>query len=85
MTLAELSGWWIFGWIAGGLVVLVAAVLLVVAVLLARRIGDQAERIEEALDGARANTDPLWDVKATNLAASRIVAGLRNAREELGR
>ncbi len=79
-----LSGWWFFGWAVGAVVVLLAASLLIVAILLARRIGAQASDIEEALDGARANTDPLWEVKKTNIAISRINRGLAAARGALG-
>ena len=82
--LVALSGWWIFGWAVGLVVVLLAATLLIVAILLARRIGDQAVEIEKALDGARANTDPLWEVKTTNIAISRINRGLAAARGALG-
>lgn len=79
-----LSNWWILGWGLALIVVLLAATLLIVAILLARRIGDEAVEIEEALDGARANTDPLWEVKTTNIAISRINRGLAAARGALG-
>ena len=84
MTAAALSGWWVFGWAVALVVVLLAASLLVIAVVLARRIGDQATEIEEALDGARQNTDPLWEVKTTNLTIARINHGLATARKALG-
>lgn len=80
-----LSGWWIFGWAVALIVVLLAAGLLLASIMLARRIGDQAVDIERALDGARQNTDPLWEVKTTNLTISRINRGLAAAREALTR
>jgi hypothetical protein len=40
----------------------------------------QAEAITGALDGARANTDGLWDVRETNSAIDRITRGLRRVR-----
>jgi hypothetical protein len=80
-----LSGWWVFGWIVAALVVLVAAALLVAIILLGRRVVGQAEAITEALDGTRANTDPLWEVKRTNLAIDRVARGLAAAREAVTR
>ena len=83
MVLA-LSGWWVFGWVVGGAVVLVAALLLLAIIGLGRRIVRQAGDITAALDGVRANTDPLWEVKKTNLAIDRVTRGLAAAREALG-
>jgi hypothetical protein len=80
-----LSGWWTFGWIVAAVVVLVAAALLVAIILLGRRIVAQAEAITESLDRTRANTDPLWDVKRTNMAIDRVVRGLAAAREAVTR
>lgn len=68
--------WWIVGWVAGGAVVAVAAGLLVVIVVLARRVVRQADEIVVALDGARANTEPLVDVADVNEALDRIACGL---------
>jgi hypothetical protein len=82
---AELSGWWTFGWIVAALVVLLAATLLIAAVLLVRRIASQMDDVTAALDGTRANTDGLWEVKQTNLKIHRITRGLALAREALTR
>ena len=80
-----LSGWWTFGWIVAAVVVLVAAILLVAIIMLGRRVTAQAEEITESLDRTRVNTDPLWEVKRTNLAIDRIVRGLAAAREAVTR
>jgi hypothetical protein len=80
-----LSGWWIFGWVVGAVVVVIAATLLLVIIALATRIARQADEITAAIDGARANTEPLYEVKRTNLALDRITRGLRAAREALSR
>ena len=71
---------WIIGWIVGAAVVVVAALLLLAIIGLGRRIVRQAEEITTALDGARANTLPLFEVKRTNLAIDRITRGLRAVR-----
>ena len=52
---------------------------------LGRRITRQAVEITEALDGARANTDALWEVRGTNHAIDRVTRGLAAAREMLSR
>lgn len=74
------SSYWIVGWAIGALVVVIAATVLLVIILTAKRITRQAEEITTALDGARENTTPLFDVTRTNLAIDRITRGLRRAR-----
>lgn len=76
-----LSDWWIFGWIAGGAVVAIAAFLLLAIIGLGRRIARQADEVAEALDGTRRNTDALWELKQVNLSLSRVVRGLVAVRE----
>jgi hypothetical protein len=79
MVIALASGW-VIGWIIGAVVVVVAAALLLTVIALGRRIVRQADEITVALDGARANTDPLFDVARTNLAIDQITRGLRAVR-----
>jgi len=74
------SGWWVVGWVVGAVVVLIAAALVLTVIALARRIIAQADAITEAIDGARAHTEPLFDVKGTNLAVDRVTRGLRAVR-----
>lgn len=83
--MVALSTWWYVGWAIGGVVVLIAAVLLLLIIGLGRRVARQAGEITAALDGARENTTPLYEVKRTNLAISRITAGLTAARGSLGK
>lgn len=68
--------WWIVGWLAGGAVVLVAAALLLTIVALARRVARQAGEIVVALDGARINSEPLFDLARVNHSLERIARGL---------
>ena len=77
---AAMSGWWIVGWAGGVVVVALVAVLVLTITAVAHRITAQAEDITRALDGARANTEPLFAVKQTNSAVDRITRGLRIAR-----
>lgn len=76
-----LSSWWIVGWAVGAAVVVVAAVLLLAIIGLGRRIVRQAADITTALDGARENTSPLFDVTKTNLALDQITRDLTSVRE----
>jgi hypothetical protein len=80
VTLA-LSVWWVVGWAVGVVVILIAAALLLAIIGLGRRIVRQAGDITAALDGARENTTPLFDVTRTNLAVDQITRGLRTVRE----
>jgi hypothetical protein len=79
VTLA-MSGWWIVGWVGGVIVVALVALLVLTITALANRITAQAGDITSALDGARANTTPLFEVKGTNSAVDRITRGLRRVR-----
>jgi hypothetical protein len=72
-------GWWI-GWSVALVVVLIAAALLLTIIGLGRRIVRQADDITAAIDGARDNTAPLFDVTDTNSAIDRITRGLRAVR-----
>jgi hypothetical protein len=79
-----LSTWWYVGWAIAAAVVVIAAALLLVIIFLGRRVARQADEITAALNGARANTDPLWEVKRINLNIDRINRGLAAARRALG-
>lgn len=75
--------WWLVGWVIAAVVVAIAAALLLAVIALGRRIVRQADDITAALDGARENTLPLYEVKRTNLALDRVTGGLAAAREGL--
>ena len=62
----------------------IAATLLLTIIFIGRRVARQADGITDALDGARANTDPLWNVKQININLDRINRGLVAARRALG-
>jgi hypothetical protein len=79
-----LSTWWYVGWAIAAVVVVIAATLLLTIIFVGRRVSRQADDITDALDGARRNTDPLWDVKQININLDRINRGLVAARRALG-
>lgn len=78
-----MSAWWLIGWMIAVVVVVLAATLLLTIIGLGRRIVRQADEITVGLDGARANTLPLYEVKKANLAIDRITRGLAAARKAL--
>lgn len=82
--LVALATWWYVGWAIAAVIVLIAATVLLTIILLGRRVAHQADEITAALDGARANTDPLWDVKRINISIDRTNRGLAAARRALG-
>ena len=77
-----MNGWKV-GWGISGLVVAIAASLLVTIIGLCRRIVGQAEDITRALDGARVQSDALFSLSSTNDAIGSIAADLRTVREGL--
>jgi hypothetical protein len=76
------------GWVIGytiGIVVVVAVVALVVPILLlARSIGDEAPKINDALAQAEKNTAPLAALRTTIEHATIIIGGLQRGRARLG-
>lgn len=80
--MVALSGWWTVGWIAGVAVVLIAAILILVIISIARKIINEAQQISGGLDGVTGKTMSLHDVSRTHQAVARITNGLRRARGE---
>jgi hypothetical protein len=75
---------WIVGYTIGGVVVLVVVALVVPILLLARTIGQQAERINDGLADAVTNTAALSELETTIASADAITAGLERGRTRLG-
>jgi ABC-type cobalamin transport system permease subunit len=83
-VLAAESTGWVIGYSIAIAVVLVVVALVVPILLLARRIGDQAQDIDDALNDAVHHTSALADLHTTIDAAGVIVAGLERGRARLG-
>ncbi|MBL7499318.1 hypothetical protein I6A84_06105 [Frankia sp. CNm7] len=75
---------WVTGYVITGVVVLVVVALVVPILVLARRIGAEAARIDESLAKAAENTAALGQLNTTIDHAQVIVAGLKRGRERLG-
>jgi len=75
---------WIVGFTIGGVVVLVVVALVVPILLLARSIGEEAPKIDTALQDAVHNTAPLGALRTTIEHATIIIGGLQRGRARLG-
>lgn len=75
---------WAVGFTIGAIVVLVVVALVVPILVLAHRIGKQAQEINTALLEAERNTRPLAALSDTIDHADVITAGLRRGRLRLG-
>ncbi len=75
---------WVVGFGIGIAIVLVVVALVVPILMLARRIGNQAEAINGGLLGAVENTAALAHLKTTVESAEAIIEGLRRGRTRLG-
>ncbi|HVL26551.1 MAG TPA: hypothetical protein VM390_00270 [Acidimicrobiales bacterium] len=72
------------GYVIAAVVITIVVVLVAIILSLARRIGVQADQITSALDEARINTLPLWDVDKINGGVRSILKSAQEARAMLG-
>jgi uncharacterized transporter YbjL len=75
---------WTIGYVIGAIVVLAVVALVVPILMLAKQIGDEAPKINTALEGAVTNTAPLAALATTIEHATIIIAGLARGRARLG-
>jgi hypothetical protein len=75
---------WIVGYTIGIVIVLVVVALVVPILLLARSIGNEAPKINDALTEAVHNTAPLGALRTTIEYAVTIIGGLQRGRARLG-
>ena len=83
MEAVTLTGWYV-GYVITAVVITIVVVLVAIILSLARRIGIQADQITTALDEARINTLPLWDVDKINGGVRSITRSAQEARALLG-
>ena len=83
LAAVDLSGWYV-GYIIAGVLITVVVILVAIILGLARRIGVQADVVVGALDQARINTLPLWDVDKVNGGVRSIIKSAQEARSVLG-
>ena len=75
---------WVVGYTIGIVIVLVVVALVVPILLLARSIGDEAPKINDALTDAVTHTAPLAALRTTIEHATIIIGGLARGRARLG-
>ena len=79
----SLAGWYV-GYVIAAVVITIVVILVAMILALARRIGVQADAVTGALDQARMNTLPLWDVDKINGGIRSIIRSAQEARTALG-
>jgi hypothetical protein len=75
---------WVVGYTIGIIIVLVVVALVVPILMLARSIGNEAPKINDALTDAVHNTAPLGALRTTIEYATVIISGLQRGRARLG-
>ena len=75
---------WVVGYTIGIIIVLVVVALVVPILMLARSIGNEAPKINDALSDAVRNTAPLGALRTTIEYATVIIGGLQRGRTRLG-
>ena len=75
---------WTIGYVIGGVILLAVVVLVTWILVLARQIGDEAPKINAALEGAVRNTAPLGALRTTIEHATIVIGGLQRGRARLG-
>jgi hypothetical protein len=82
--LFEGNSGWLVGYVIGVVVVLVVVALVLPILVLARRIGNEAQLIDDSLTKSVTNTSALADLATTNTMAINVVQGLERGRKRLG-
>jgi hypothetical protein len=75
---------WVVGWTIGIVLTVVVAALVIAILWLAKSIGDEAPKINNALTEAVHNTAPLGALRTTIDYAVTIIGGLQRGRARLG-
>jgi hypothetical protein len=75
---------WVIGWTIGIVLAVVVVALVVTILWLAKSIGDDAPKINDALAKAVHNTAPLAALRTTIEHATIIIGGLQRGRARLG-
>lgn len=78
-----LTGWYV-GYVIAAVIITLVVILVGAILALARRIGVQASEVTAALDEARINTLPLWEVDKINTGVRSITRSAEQARQVLG-
>ncbi len=75
-----MSDWWLYGFVIGVVVVVVATVLILLVTGLARKVAGEIDELNAALAGASRKTRALQKLSTTSHHVTRITLGLAAAR-----
>ena len=75
MTADQIYGWWLLWLGVAGVVVVLAAALLITIVVLARQISALAATGLAVVEQIEQNTKPIWQLNATNHVAGQLLGG----------
>ena len=75
---------WVIGWTIGIVLTVVVAALVITILWLAKSIGDEAPKINDALSQAVEHTAPLAALRTTIEHVTIIIGGLSRGRARLG-
>ena len=79
MSPQEIYGWWLLWLVVAGVVVVVvvaaAAALLITIIVLARQIASLAATALGLVEQIERNTQPIWQLNATNHVAVQLLGG----------
>ena len=84
LAVGSSSTGWVVGWTIGIVLTVVVAALVIAILWLAKSIGDEAPKINDALTEAVHNTAPLGALRTTIEYAVTIIGGLQRGRARLG-
>ena len=75
MSPQEIYGWWLLWLVVAGVVVVAAAALLITIIVLARQIASLAATALGVVEQIERNTQPIWQLNATNHVAVQLLGG----------
>ena len=75
MSPQEIYGWWLLWLVVAGVVVVAAAALLITIIVLARQIATLAATALGVVEQIERNTQPIWQLNATNHVAVQLRGG----------
>jgi len=84
MSAQEIYDWWFIWLIIGAGVVVAAAVLLITIIALAHRIAVLAKTALEIVEEIQSETEPIWQLSATNQVAQDLLGGAEAIRDNAG-
>ena len=84
MSAQEIYEWWYIWLGIGAFVVVAAAALLITIIALAHRIAGLAKSALEIVEEIQSETQPIWQLSATNQVAQNLLGGAEAIRDNAG-